>query len=178
MVGLPDLNTCDDLTRLLKGLRDQEGGRSCVNVVRLLSSDQQGVVAGMASYIASNPEHGTTEVGYVAHGARMARSPAATETHYLLARQALEINGYRRLEWKCDSNNLKSGHAALRYGYTFEGCFRQHRVTARGTNRDTNWYSMLDKEWPNPKKLLASWLDPANFDGQGIQRKKLKEFRE
>lgn len=173
--GLPELDTCDDLARLVQGIQDQEGGRSCVNVVRLLPSLQ---VAGMASFIGTNAEHGTTEVGYVAHGSLLARTRAATETHYLLARHALETNGYRRLEWKCDSNNSPSGRAAIRYGYTYEGCFRKHRVTAKGTNRDTNWYSMLDEEWPSRKDAFEAWLNPSNFDQDGVQKTKLEDFRQ
>jgi RimJ/RimL family protein N-acetyltransferase len=65
--------------------------------------------------------------------------------------KAFETTGCRRYEWKYNSQNLPSGAAALRYGFTFEGCFRQHVVTAQGHNRDTNWYSMIDSEWPQRK---------------------------
>ena len=131
----------------------------------------------MSSYIATRPDHGTTEVGYVAHGPAMARSPASTEAQFLLAQHAFETMGYRRYEWKCDSNNIPSGKAAMRYGFTFEGCFRQHVVTARGTNRDTNWYSLLDNEWPGRKRAMQAWLHPSNFDSKGKQKRRLEEFQ-
>lgn len=172
--GLPALTTPSDLGTMLEESIERHEGWG-VNVFRLLDDDDK--VAGMASYIATDANHGTTEVGYVAHGAAMARTAAATEAHYLLAQHALEGCGYRRLEWKCDSNNEPSGKAALRYGYSYEGCFRQHRVTARGTNRDTNWYSMLDTEWPDRKRTFEAWLDPSNFDEKGIQKRKLEDFR-
>jgi RimJ/RimL family protein N-acetyltransferase len=190
--GLPDFNSPDDLTRLLETIQQPTG--CCVNIFRLVNAaslldnnssssnsteHHHPVVVGMASYIATNPEHGTTEVGYVAHGAAMEQTPAATEAHYLLAKHVFESMRYRRYEWKCNSNNARSCKAALRYGFSFEGCFRQHRITARGHNRDTNWYSMLDSEWPSRKQAMEAWLHPSNFEPQpsGKQKLRLQEFQ-
>jgi RimJ/RimL family protein N-acetyltransferase len=181
--GLPDFNNENDLKRLLQTIEDPTVG-CCVNIFRLLSGESEATsdlesmqVAGMASYIGTLAEHGTTEVGYVAHGAAMARSPSATEAHYLLAKHAFDTMKYRRYEWKCDSNNLPSSSAALRYGFTYEGCLRQHRVTNSVRNRDTNYYSIIDSEWPLGKKAFEAWLDPNNFDGSGRQKQRLEEFR-
>mmetsp|Transcript_132448 Transcript_132448/g.197378 ORF Transcript_132448/g.197378 Transcript_132448/m.197378 type:complete len:240 (-) Transcript_132448:163-882(-) len=180
--GVEDFNCVEDLSNILQRIQEPEG--CCVNVFRMLPSTEDnennssGVVAGMASYIATSAENGSTEVGYVAHGAAMARSPASTEAHYLLAKHAFENFGYRRLEWKCDSKNDPSNRAAIRYGYTFEGKFRQHRVTAKATNRDTNWYSIIDSEWPDRKQAMESWLQPCNFDENGQQIQKLESFQQ
>mmetsp|Transcript_30907 Transcript_30907/g.47381 ORF Transcript_30907/g.47381 Transcript_30907/m.47381 type:complete len:241 (-) Transcript_30907:328-1050(-) len=173
--GLPDLKGPKDLSGMMESIQGKQQEGWCVNVFRLIDNDQ---VVGMASYISTNSHHGTTEVGYVAHGRAMAQSPASTEVHYLLAKHAFEDCGYRRLEWKCDSNNEPSRRAATRYGYSYEGCFRQHRVTAKQTNRDTNWYSMLDSEWYEAcKPAFEAWLDPSNFDSHGQQKRKLQEIR-
>jgi RimJ/RimL family protein N-acetyltransferase len=184
--GLSDLNTPDDMARLLQAIQEPTG--CCVNIFRLVDAsggtrasndDRDNPVVGMASYIGTSPEHGTTEVGYVAHGAEMEQTPAATEAHYLLAKHAFEVMGYRRYEWKCDSNNAPSNKAALRYGFSFEGCFRQHRVTAKGNNRDTHWYSMLDSEWPSRKQAMEAWLLPSNFaQPSGTQKQRLQDFQE
>ena len=91
---------------------------------------------------------------------------------YLLARYVFEDLGYRRYEWKCNALNAPSRRAALRLGFTFEGIFRQHMIV-KGKNRDTAWYSMLDGEWGERKQAFEQWLDPANFDAEGRQRKKL-----
>ncbi|CAB9518316.1 Inherit from proNOG: -acetyltransferase [Seminavis robusta] len=172
--GFADLGNEQDLSDLLERFHQPATG-CCVNVFRLVPSNQ---VAGMASYMATRPEHGSTEVGLVAHGPAMAQSPAATEAHYLLAQHAFETMGYRRYEWKCDSNNAPSNKAARRYGFTYEGQFRQHIVTAKGNNRDTNWYSMLDSEWPQRKKAMEAWLHPSNFDQDGKQKHQLQHFQE
>jgi RimJ/RimL family protein N-acetyltransferase len=135
-----------------------------------------GQVVGMASYMRIRPEHGSIEVGAVAHGAAMARSAMSTEAHYLLAKHIFEDLGYRRYEWKLNNDNQPSHKAAVRLGFTFEGTFRQDMVT-HGANRDTAWYSMLDHEWPSRKAALESWLAPENFDADGRQRRLLESFR-
>jgi RimJ/RimL family protein N-acetyltransferase len=134
------------------------------------------IVRGMASYMRIRPEHGSVEIGAVAHGDAMARSPLATEAHYLLAKHVFEDLGYRRYEWKLNDDNAPSHKAAIRLGFTFEGTFRKDMVV-HGVNRDTAWYSMLDLEWPSRKKALEAWLDPSNFSSDGQQVKKLEEFR-
>jgi len=109
------------------------------------------------------------ETGSIVYGAALQRTPLATETQYLLARYAFETLGYRRYEWKCDALNAPSRRAALRYGFTFEGIFRQHMI-AKGRNRDTAYFSMLDTEWPSRKRNFERWLERDNFDRDGRQK--------
>jgi hypothetical protein len=87
-------------------------------------------------------------------------------------RHAFDDLGYRRFEWKCDSLNEPSRRAALRLGFTYEGRFRNHMVT-KGFNRDTDWFSVTDAEWPEVKAAHERWLDPANFDAEGRQLSRL-----
>ncbi len=134
------------------------------------------IVRGMATYMRMRPEHGSVEIGAVAHGDAMARSPLATEAHYLLAKHVFEDLGYRRYEWKLNDDNTPSHKAALRLGFTFEGTFRQDMIV-HGVNRDTAWYSMLDHEWPSRKLALEAWLAPGNFTEDGQQVQKLEAFR-
>ncbi len=115
------------------------------------------------------PEHGVIEVGHVLWGPAIARTRVATEALALCAGYAFDALGYRRLEWKCDARNAASRHAAARFGFTYEGTFRQHMVT-QGRNRDTAWFALLDHEWPSRRAALGAWLDPENFDADGRQR--------
>ncbi|NHT77917.1 GNAT family N-acetyltransferase [Rhizobiaceae bacterium CRRU44] len=133
-------------------------------------------VVGMASYMRPDPTFGVVEVGSVAHSDAMARSPLATEAHYLMARHVFEDLGYRRYEWKCHNDNTPSKVAAVRLGFTFEGIFRQHMV-AKGANRDTAWFSMIDGEWPVLEAAFKAWLAPENFDAEGRQRRRLEDLR-
>jgi RimJ/RimL family protein N-acetyltransferase len=131
-----------------------------------------GRAAGMASYMRIDPAMGTIEVGSIAYAPRLQRSRAATETMYLMMWRAFEELGYRRYEWKCDALNAPSRKAAERLGFRFEGIFRQ-AVVYKGRNRDTAWYSILDREWPALNGAFERWLDPENFDGEGRQRDSL-----
>ena len=131
-----------------------------------------GTCAGYASYMRMDPAHGVVEVGNILMTPRLQKTTAATEAMYLMARHVFDDLGYRRYEWKCNAENEPSRRAALRYGFSFEGIFRQHMVI-KGRNRDTAWFSMLDSEWPGRKAAFEAWLDPANFDAGGSQLRSL-----
>lgn len=115
------------------------------------------------------------EVGAVTYSPKLKRTRLATEAQYLLARYVFEEMEYRRYEWKCDSLNQLSRRAAERLGFTYEGRFRQALVY-KGRNRDTDWLSMIDTDWPTVKSRLEKWLSPDNFDEKGQQIKALSDF--
>lgn len=133
-------------------------------------------VVGMASYMRVDAANGCAEVGAVAHGPAMARSAAATEAHWLMARHVFDDLGYRRYEWKCHNENEGSKRAAERLGFTFEGVFRQHMIS-KGANRDTAWYAIIDADWPLVGAAMEEWLSPGNFDPSGAQRERLEDIR-
>ncbi len=154
-----------------------ENARTQGNFVTLVFRENaSGKIVGMASYMRPDPKNGVVEVGSVAHGSQVQRSPLTTEVHYLMARHVFEDLGYRRYEWKCHNENEPSKKSALRYGFTFEGIFRQHMIS-KGANRDTAWFSMIDSEWPLLKQAFEAWLAPENFDGHGKQRRRLEDLR-
>jgi RimJ/RimL family protein N-acetyltransferase len=134
-----------------------------------------GKAMGVAAFMRIDPPNGVMEVGHVHYSPQLQRTPAGTEAMYLMMRRAFDELGYRRYEWKCDSLNAASRRAAERYGFTFEGIFRQATVY-KGRSRDTAWYSMLDHEWPSRKSALEQWLAPANIDEQGRQRRALSHW--
>lgn len=133
-----------------------------------------GVAVGWGSFMRIEPVHGVAEIGHLAFSPRLRRTRAATEAIYLMMNHIFDL-GYRRCEWKCDADNAASRRAAERFGFTFEGVFRQHMVV-KGRNRDTAWYSVIDREWPERKEAFGAWLDPANFDPAGVQRRRLGEL--
>ena len=135
-----------------------------------------GKVAGRQTLMRIEPAHGVIEIGHIYWGPLVARKPAATEAQFLFAQYAFDDLGYRRYEWKCYNNNAPSKRAAERVGFKFEGIFRQNLVV-KGENRDTAWYSIIDKEWPDLKKAYEAWLDPSNFDDQGQQKRRLEDFQ-
>ena len=124
---------------------------------------------GIASYLRIEPSAGVIETGHIHYSPLLQRRPAATEAMFLMMRRVFAELGYRRYEWKCDALNAPSRRAAERLGFRFEGIFRQATIY-KGRNRDTAWFSILDKEWPHLETAYREWLDPANFDDDGRQR--------
>jgi RimJ/RimL family protein N-acetyltransferase len=133
-----------------------------------------GEAVGVASYLRIDPAAGSIEVGHINYSPKLQRTIAATEAMYLMMQRAFAL-GYRRYEWKCHSLNAPSRAAAQRFGFSYEGIFRQARVD-KGRNRDTAWYAMIDREWPALDAAYQRWLDPANFDAHGRQRTSLSEL--
>lgn len=131
-----------------------------------------GRAGGWQQMMRIDAPNGVIEIGYVYWGPALSRTRIATEALYLFARHVFEDLGYRRFEWKCNNRNEPSKRAAQRFGFTFEGIFRQHMIV-KGANRDTAWFSMLDGEWPNRKAGFERWLAPENFDTDGRQKTRL-----
>jgi RimJ/RimL family protein N-acetyltransferase len=127
---------------------------------------------GQASYLRITPEFGVIEIGHIWFGVPLQRTTAATEAIYLLARHVFDDLGYRRLEWKCNALNAASRRAAERFGFTFEGVFRNHQVV-KGRNRDTAWYAITGEDWPAIRSAFEAWLDPENFEADGRQKRSL-----
>ncbi|RUV70160.1 MAG: N-acetyltransferase [Mesorhizobium sp.] len=135
-----------------------------------------GKVAGRQTLMRIDTAYGVIEIGNIYWGPLISRKPAATEAQFLFMKFIFDELGYRRYEWKCNNRNEPSKRAAERFGFKFEGIFRQHLVV-KGENRDTAWYSIIDKEWPALRRAYEAWLDPANFDGDGRQKRRLEDFR-
>ena len=128
---------------------------------------------GLASYLRIKPKVGTIEVGYITYAKNLQRTVEATEAMFLMMKNAFDKLGYRRYEWKCDNLNERSKKAALRLGFKFEGIFRQATIY-KNRNRDTAWYSIIDKEWKKHKKKYLTFLKKSNFTDKLKQKRKLK----
>ena len=136
---------------------------------------REGRATGLAVYTGIEPVHGRIEVAGVLFGKALRRTRAATEALHLLMRHAFDDLGYRRVEWKCDGLNEASRRAALRLGFVEEGRFRQHMIS-NGRNRDTDWFSVIDADWPAVRARHERWLDPVNFS-DGVQITPMREAR-
>ena len=131
-----------------------------------------GKAVGVASFMRIDAAFGVIEVGGINFSPRLQRTRAATEAMFLMMRRAFDELGYRRYEWKCDSLNVPSRAAAQRYGFQFEGVFRQ-AVVYKNRTRDTAWFSIIDSEWPQVRSAFEDWLAAENFDAQGVQQRSL-----
>ena len=135
---------------------------------------ETGQFEGVASYLRIKPEMGVIEVGSIVFTPPLQRTRAATDAMFLMMQWAFDA-GYRRYEWKCDSQNMASRRAAQRLGFSYEGIFRQHMVI-KGRNRDTAWFAVIDSDWPALKAAYETWLAPENFDANGQQRNSLSDL--
>src|SRR5258705_2553064 len=135
-----------------------------------------GKPVGTAALMRIDPINGVIEIGHIVYSSGLKRTRAGTEAMYLFMRRVFDELGYRRYEWKCDSLNAPSRRAAERYGFRYEGTFRQ-AVVYKGRNRDTAWFSIMDGEWPALRLAFEGWLAPENFDSDGRQRQSLSAMR-
>ena len=147
-----------------------------IYAVSLLSGPNKSKAVGLA--LALSEDRLTNRVAELGlfFGPQLQRTRAGTEVVYLLGGLLFELN-HRRLQWKTNSLNLQSRKAAERYGFVYEGTFRQHQIN-KGRNRDSAWYSIIDSEWPMCRKAFEKWLEDGNFDEQQRQRSRIEEIRE
>jgi len=134
-----------------------------------------GRAVGYQTFLRIDPPNRVIEVGNIMYTPAMQRTAGATEAQYLFAAYVFDTLGYRRYEWKCNALNAPSRRAAERFGFSFEGIFRQHMIV-KGRNRDTAWFAMLDAEWPARKAAYERWLAPDSFDDEGRQKLRLSEL--
>lgn len=130
---------------------------------------------GFIGYLRVTPHHGSIEIGHVNYSSVISNTVVATEVIYLLIRYAIEVLHYRRCEWKCNSLNVKSYNAALRYGFAYEGIFK-HAEVSKQYNRDTAWFSITDDEWLVIKYEYNRYLNSNNFDENGKQFSRLDGY--
>jgi RimJ/RimL family protein N-acetyltransferase len=130
---------------------------------------------GWLSLMEMRPAHRVLEVGHIVFSPTMQRTPLASEAVFLLMHYAFETLKARRFEWKCNNDNQKSQAAALRFGFSYEGLFRQHMLI-KEKNRDTAWFSLIDSEWPTQKEKFERWLSKDNFDNNGQQKQSLRDI--
>lgn len=131
-----------------------------------------GRAEGRQALLRVDAANGVIEIGHILWGPAIARSRVTTEALFLAAQYVFDELGYRRFEWKCNDLNLPSKSAAGRFGFAFEGVFRNHMVV-KGLNRDTAWFAMTDEDWRAMKPAYLAWLAPENFYEDGQQRTKL-----
>lgn len=163
---------------LAAGLGKKISGETCRGYV--IRTHQDGRALGMASFLNIRPAHGSAEIGAVVFGQALQRQPAASEAVFLMLSHLFDDLDYRRAEWKCNAKNLPSRRAGERFGFQYEGTFRNDLVIVKGgkaESRDTDWLSMTGDDWPRCRSALLLWLSPHNFAADGTQHRRLEDIR-
>ncbi|WP_083608283.1 GNAT family N-acetyltransferase [Teredinibacter haidensis] len=133
-----------------------------------------GEAKGVFSLAAIEPQKGSIELAHVMFMPSMQKTALATEAVYLILKYVFEL-GFRRCEWKCNALNSASKKAALRFGFSYEGLFRNAMVV-KNRNRDTAWFGMTSEDWPAVMPAFKNWLSPDNFDSGGRQIQPLSRY--
>ena len=136
--------------------------------------NETGKAGGVASYLRITPDSGTIEVGAYPPRPRAQRQPSGDRGDVpddgvrLFARvPALRVE-VQRAE--------RAPRETQRSGWGSYSRARGGRATVnKGRNRDSDWFSIIDADWPRLREGFRRWLDPGNFDGNGRQRHRLQE---
>ena len=169
-------STASEFDDYLTGLLQFRSDDLVVYAIFLRFGPNKGKAIGLAFALSEDRlTNRVAELGLF-FGPYLQRTRAGTEVVYLLGDLLFKLN-HRRLQWKTNSLNLQSRKAAERYGFVYEGTFRQHQIN-KGKNRDSSWYSIIDSEWPLCRKAFEKWLEDENFDEQQRQRSRIEEIRE
>ena len=113
-----------------------------------------GRVVGSTRYMNIEVANRRVEIGSTWIAPAWQQTAINTEAKYLMIRHAFEQWGCLRVELKTDALNQKSRNAILRIGAKEVGTLRQNLITHAGRVRDTVYFSILEKEWPELKARL------------------------
>ena len=137
---------------------------------------ETGKALGLFALLNIDTANRALEMGWVIYSDKLKQHRIATEAQFLLMQYSFEHLAYRRYQWKCDRFNQPSYHAAIRLGFTYEGCLR-NAVVYKNRSRDSQFFSIIDQEWPAIKAMFQKWLHPGNFDAQAQQLASLNSFK-
>jgi len=119
--------------------------------------NETGRCVGSTRLLDVRPADRHVEIGSTFLARPLWRTPANTESKYLVLSHCFEQLGCVRVALKTDARNVRSQEAIARLGASREGVLRKH-MNVRGFQRDTVYYSLLDTEWPEAKRRLAERL--------------------
>jgi len=117
-----------------------------------------GKVIGSTRYLEMRPAHKGLEIGGTWYSVDHQHTNVNTECKLLLLRNAFEVLGCIRVQFKTDIRNIRSQKAIERMGATKEGVLRNHMITPEGVIRNSVYYSIVDKEWAIVKAKLEEKL--------------------
>jgi RimJ/RimL family protein N-acetyltransferase len=151
-----NMDTEADMANWVRDIRSRaENGTDLPFTVIHLAS---GRVAGATRYLNIIPQDRGLEIGGTWCGLEFQRTAVNTECKYLLLEYAFETLGCIRVQFKTDLRNERSQRAIERLGAKREGLLRNHMILPDGRYRDSVYYSIIDKEWPEVKTRLEAML--------------------
>jgi len=117
-----------------------------------------GVAIGSTRFLELRERDRGVEIGWTWLSPAAWQTGANVEAKLLMLGRAFDEAGCIRVELKTDARNERSRAAMAALPAQFEGIHRQHRVLLDGSYRDSAWYSVLDREWPDVRANLRGRL--------------------
>lgn len=116
------------------------------------------LVVGMSSYYTSTASQGGIEIGTSFLRPEVRGGPVNPEAKYRMLNHAFAM-GAVRVQFRVDTRNQRSQAAVAKLGAVREGVLRRDRLTWTGYIRDTFYFSIVDREWPEVNLRLEQRLD-------------------
>jgi N-acetyltransferase len=155
-LNIATIRDADELNASIEAMLAAQAAGSMLPFATIERASQR--VIGSTRFMNIERAHRRLEIGGTWIAKPWQRTVINTEAKYLMLRHAFEELGCVRVELKTDALNQQSRTAILRIGAKEEGTLRQHTMTWNGRTRDTVYFSILDKEWPQVKADLEAKL--------------------
>lgn len=155
---------------LHRGPGDWVGG--WIEVIRQRTSDgtmiafavtrpADGAFLGITSWLDPSEANKSVEIGMTCYAPEAQGSVVNPSCKRLLMGHVFEAWGARRVQYQVDERNMRSRTAVLKLGAVQEGILRNHKTVADGFVRNTVFFSILDREWPEAKARLDARIAAA-----------------
>ena len=96
------------------------------------------------------------EIGWTWLAPSAQRTEVNTEAKLLMLRRAFDDWRVHRVTFCTDARNARSRANIERVGAKLDGVLRANRPASDGTVRDTAYYSIVAREWPEVAERLAA----------------------
>ena len=151
----PPPKTLDETLALVRDARDLVARRQSIVWAQVWNATGRAI--GSTRLLDVRPADRQVEIGSTFLARDFWRTPANTESKYLLLAYCFERLECVRVALKTDGRNVRSQEAIARLGAVREGVLRRH-MNVRGYQRDTVYFSILAEEWPGVKARLQARL--------------------
>ena len=123
-----------------------------------------GVAIGSTRYLEIRRKDRALEIGWTWIAPAHQRTAVNTECKLLLLEHAFETLGAVRVQFKTDARNQGSQRAIARISARQEGVLRKSLIMSDGFIRDTVYFSIVRREWPQTKHRLQDMLKAGDVE--------------
>lgn len=137
-----------------------EAGLNQSNVLLFaVEEPDTGRVVGTTRIYGIDETNGSCEIGSTFYAEDVQGSGLNSRVKFALLAYCFEERGMIRVQFKTDTDNVRSQNALEAIGAVKEGVMRNERIRSTGKPRDAAVYSIIDREWPEVKDLLKKRMN-------------------